>query len=83
MKNQDLLCNGILEVIENGIDDGVETEPTPNVNGILRKTGLKAALSLDPSTLCRGTIPYEKIAFSTPPTRLTNSDNIELQDTER
>lgn len=48
-----------------------------NING-LRKSALKAALSLDPSTLCRGAIPYEKIAFSTPPARLCNSGSIEL-----
>ncbi|KYN34630.1 ALK tyrosine kinase receptor [Trachymyrmex septentrionalis] len=32
-----------------------------NVNGMVKKNTLKATLSLDPSALCRGTIPYEKI----------------------
>lgn len=50
-----------------------------NNNGILRKSALKAALSLDPSALCRGTIPYEKIAFSPPPPRLSNPGSIELR----
>ncbi|XP_068993762.1 ALK tyrosine kinase receptor isoform X2 [Neodiprion pinetum] len=50
-----------------------------NNNGILRKSALKAALSLDPSALCRGTIPYEKIAFSPPPPRLSNPGSMELR----
>ncbi|XP_015594749.1 ALK tyrosine kinase receptor isoform X1 [Cephus cinctus] len=50
-----------------------------NINGILRKSALKAALSLDPSALCRGTIPYEKIAFSPPPPRLSNPGSMELR----
>ncbi|XP_063995101.1 leukocyte tyrosine kinase receptor isoform X2 [Diachasmimorpha longicaudata] len=37
-----------------------------NVNGLIKKSALKAALSLDPSALYRGTIPYEKIAFPSP-----------------
>ncbi|XP_029176509.1 ALK tyrosine kinase receptor-like isoform X2 [Nylanderia fulva] len=36
-----------------------------NVNGIVKKSTLKATLSLDPSALCRGTIPYEKITTRT------------------
>ncbi|XP_018396574.1 PREDICTED: ALK tyrosine kinase receptor [Cyphomyrmex costatus] len=36
-----------------------------NVNGIVKKNTLKATLSLDPSALCRGTIPYEKITTRT------------------
>ncbi|XP_070151129.1 ALK tyrosine kinase receptor isoform X2 [Polyergus mexicanus] len=36
-----------------------------NVNGIMKKNTLKATLSLDPSALCRGTIPYEKITTRT------------------
>ena len=50
-----------------------------NVNGIIRKTALKAALSLDPSALCRGIIPYEKIAFSPPKPRLSNPGSTELR----
>ena len=50
-----------------------------NINGLLRKSALKAALSLDPSTLCRGTIPYEKIAFSPPPPRMSNPGSMELR----
>lgn len=50
-----------------------------NFNGIKRKNALKAALSLDPSTLYRGTIPYEKIAFTTPPARLSNPGSVELR----
>ncbi|XP_043282880.1 ALK tyrosine kinase receptor isoform X2 [Venturia canescens] len=50
-----------------------------NFNGIIRKNALKAALSLDPSTLYRGTIPYEKIAFTTPPARLSNPGSVELR----
>ncbi|XP_012251030.2 ALK tyrosine kinase receptor isoform X2 [Athalia rosae] len=50
-----------------------------NNNGVLRKSALKAALSLDPSALCRGTIPYEKIAFSPPPARMSNPGSIELR----
>lgn len=36
-----------------------------NVNGMVKKNTLKATLSLDPAALCRGTIPYEKIATHT------------------
>ncbi|KMQ91292.1 alk tyrosine kinase receptor-like protein [Lasius niger] len=36
-----------------------------NVNGMAKKNTLKATLSLDPSALCRGTIPYEKITTRT------------------
>lgn len=36
-----------------------------NVNGMVKKSTLKATLSLDPSTLCRNTIPYEKISTQT------------------
>lgn len=36
-----------------------------NVNGMVKKNTLKATLSLDPSALCRGTIPYEKITTRT------------------
>jgi len=36
-----------------------------NVNGMIKKSTLKATLSLDPSALCRGTIPYEKITTRT------------------
>ncbi|XP_033212809.1 ALK tyrosine kinase receptor [Belonocnema kinseyi] len=50
-----------------------------NINGLLRKSALKAALSLDPSTLCRGNIPYEKIAFSPPPPRMSNPGSMELR----
>ncbi|XP_014612844.1 PREDICTED: ALK tyrosine kinase receptor [Polistes canadensis] len=49
-----------------------------NVNGILKKSTLKAALSLDPSTLYRGTIHYEKIPFSAPPQRSSTPGSIEL-----
>ncbi|KAK0161971.1 hypothetical protein PV327_008362 [Microctonus hyperodae] len=56
----------------------------PNgINCIARKNPLKAALSLDPSTLYRETIPYEKINFSSPPppppTHLSQPESIELQ----
>ncbi|XP_034171879.1 anaplastic lymphoma kinase isoform X1 [Osmia lignaria lignaria] len=50
-----------------------------NVNGMLKKNALKAALSLDPSALCRGTIPYEKIAFSPPPQRSSTPGSMELK----
>ncbi|XP_076635362.1 anaplastic lymphoma kinase isoform X1 [Colletes latitarsis] len=50
-----------------------------NVNGMLKKNALKAALSLDPSTLCRGTIPYEKIAFSPPPQRSSTPGSMEIK----
>lgn len=53
--------------------------PNPNVNGIIKKSTLKAALSLDPSALYRATIPYEKIAFSPPPQRLSNPGSMELK----
>lgn len=36
-------------------------------------------MSLDPSTLYRGTIPYEKIAFSSPPPRLNNPSTMEMR----
>lgn len=36
-----------------------------NVNGMVKKNTLKATLSLDPSALCRGTVPYEKITTRT------------------
>lgn len=49
-----------------------------NVNGMIRKNALKAALSLDPSALCRGNIPYEKISFSSPSTQTSNPDSMEL-----
>ncbi|XP_046835258.1 ALK tyrosine kinase receptor isoform X2 [Vespa crabro] len=49
-----------------------------NVNGILKKSALKAALSLDPSALYRGTIHYEKIPFSAPPQRSSTPGSIEL-----
>lgn len=60
----------------------------PNgVNCIARKNPLKAALSLDPSTLYRDTIPYEKINFSSPPppppTHLTQPESIELQKVQK
>lgn len=32
-----------------------------NMNGMVKRNTLKATLSLDPSALCRNTIPYEKI----------------------
>ncbi|XP_066597119.1 leukocyte tyrosine kinase receptor [Prorops nasuta] len=57
-----------------------------NVNGILKKSALKAALSLDASALCRGTIPYEKIAFSQPappPQRPTSTSNTNTGNVER
>ncbi|XP_015429458.1 PREDICTED: ALK tyrosine kinase receptor [Dufourea novaeangliae] len=57
---------------------GLNTTPT-NVNGMLKKNALKAALSLDPSTLCRGTIPYEKIAFTPPPQRSSTPGSIEIK----
>ena len=50
-----------------------------NMNGIIRKSALKAALSLDPSTLYRGAIPYEKIPFSTPPPRMSNPDSMDVR----
>ncbi|XP_012145693.1 anaplastic lymphoma kinase isoform X2 [Megachile rotundata] len=50
-----------------------------NVNGMLKKNALKAALSLDPSALCRGTIPYEKIAFSSPPQRSSTPGSMEIK----
>ncbi|KAI4473429.1 hypothetical protein M0802_016117 [Mischocyttarus mexicanus] len=49
-----------------------------NVNGILKKSALKAALSLDPSALYRSTIHYEKIPFSAPPQRSSTPGSIEL-----
>lgn len=49
-----------------------------NVNGILKKSTLKAALSLDPSALYSGTIHYEKIPFSAPPQRSSTPGSIEL-----
>ncbi|XP_053974206.1 ALK tyrosine kinase receptor isoform X2 [Hylaeus volcanicus] len=57
---------------------GLNTSAT-NVNGMLKKNALKAALSLDPSALCRGTIPYEKIAFSPPPQRSSTPGSMELK----
>ncbi|XP_076236265.1 anaplastic lymphoma kinase isoform X2 [Calliopsis andreniformis] len=57
---------------------GLNTTAT-NVNGMLKKNTLKAALSLDPSALCRGTIPYEKIAFSPPPQRSSTPGSMELK----
>ncbi|KAG7206284.1 hypothetical protein KM043_003665 [Ampulex compressa] len=54
--------------------------PNPgNVNGMLKKTALRAALSLDPSALCRGAIPYEKIAFPPPPQRSSTPGSMELK----
>ncbi|XP_076176518.1 anaplastic lymphoma kinase isoform X2 [Ptiloglossa arizonensis] len=60
---------------------GLNTNAT-NVNGMLKKNALKAALSLDPSALCRGTIPYEKIAFSPPPQRSSTPGSMELKKNE-
>ncbi|XP_076750221.1 anaplastic lymphoma kinase isoform X1 [Xylocopa sonorina] len=57
---------------------GLNTTAT-NVNGMLKKNALKAALSLDPSALCRGTIPYEKIAFSPPPQRSSTPGSMEIK----
>lgn len=57
---------------------GLNTSAT-NVNGMLKKNALKAALSLDPSALCRGTIPYEKIAFSPPPQRSSTPGSMEIK----
>ncbi|KAK9299944.1 hypothetical protein QLX08_007170 [Tetragonisca angustula] len=57
---------------------GLNTNAT-NVNGMLKKNALKAALSLDPSALCRGTIPYEKIAFSPPPQRSSTPGSMEIE----
>ncbi|CAK9818713.1 ALK tyrosine kinase receptor [Anthophora plagiata] len=57
---------------------GLNTSNT-NVNGMLKKNALKAALSLDPSALCRGTIPYEKIAFSPPPQRSSTPASMEIK----
>lgn len=57
---------------------GLNTSTT-NVNGMLKKNALKAALSLDPSALCRGTIPYEKIAFSPPPQRSSTPGSMEIK----
>ncbi|XP_050480798.1 ALK tyrosine kinase receptor isoform X2 [Bombus huntii] len=57
---------------------GLNTNAT-NVNGMLKKNALKAALSLDPSALCRGTIPYEKIAFSPPPQRSSTPGSMEIK----
>ena len=53
--------------------------PATNVNGLLKKNALKAALSLDPSALCRGAIPYEKIAFSPPPQRSSTPGSMEIK----
>lgn len=47
-------------------------ESPNNVNGIIRKNALKAALSLDPSTLCRNTKPCENIGFNSPKPVLNN-----------
>lgn len=52
---------------------------TNNLNGIVKKNALKATLSLDPATLYRGTIPYEKISFSQAPPRLSNADSLEMK----
>ncbi|XP_017761306.1 PREDICTED: leukocyte tyrosine kinase receptor isoform X2 [Eufriesea mexicana] len=57
---------------------GLNTSAT-NVNGMLKKHALKAALSLDPSALCRGPIPYEKIAFSPPPQRSSTPGSMEIK----
>ncbi|XP_024885516.1 leukocyte tyrosine kinase receptor [Temnothorax curvispinosus] len=48
-----------------------------NVNGMVKKNTLKATLSLDPSALCRGTIPYEKITTQTQ--RSSTPGNLELR----
>lgn len=44
---------------------GLNNANVNNVNGMVKKNTLKATLSLDPSALCRGTIPYEKITART------------------
>lgn len=48
-----------------------------NVNGMIKKNTLKATLSLDPAALCRGTIPYEKIARTQ--LRSSTSGSMELR----
>ncbi|XP_033330553.2 anaplastic lymphoma kinase isoform X2 [Megalopta genalis] len=58
---------------------GLNTTATANVNGMLKKTSLKAALSLDPSALCRGKIPYEKIAFSPQIQRSSTPGSMEIK----
>ncbi|XP_031782038.1 leukocyte tyrosine kinase receptor isoform X2 [Nasonia vitripennis] len=63
--------------LDNG-NSGNSGNPNNNVNGVIRKSALKAALSLDPSALCRGAIPYEKMAFSPPKPRLSNPGSAEL-----
>ncbi|XP_017880511.1 ALK tyrosine kinase receptor isoform X2 [Ceratina calcarata] len=57
---------------------GLNTNVT-NVNGMLKKNALKAALSLDPSALCRDAIPYEKIPFSPPPQRSSTPGSMEIK----
>ncbi|XP_031836034.1 anaplastic lymphoma kinase isoform X3 [Nomia melanderi] len=52
---------------------------TTNVNGMLKKNALKAALSLDPSALCRGKIPYEKIMFPPSPQRSSTPGSMEIK----
>ncbi|XP_078052989.1 anaplastic lymphoma kinase isoform X3 [Augochlora pura] len=58
---------------------GLNTTATTNVNGMLKKTSLKAALSLDPSALCRGKIPYEKMAFSPQVQRSSTPGSMEIK----
>lgn len=50
--------------------------PSKNVNGIVKKTTLKAALSLDPSTLCRK--PCDKIGFGSGKPVLSNPGSTDL-----
>lgn len=61
----------------------VVADTNPNVNGIIKKTALKAALSLDPSTLYRATIPYEKIAFSQPPSNINNTETKDIKNVSK
>jgi hypothetical protein len=56
--------------------------PSP-MNGIVKKTNLKAALSLDPSALCRGAMSYEKIAFSPPKPEINKPKSTEIRKVRR
>ncbi|XP_011494179.1 PREDICTED: leukocyte tyrosine kinase receptor [Ceratosolen solmsi marchali] len=49
------------------------------VNGIVKKSTLKATLSLDPSALCRGTMSNEKIVFSPQKPKLNDSDGSKIR----
>ncbi|XP_076300861.1 anaplastic lymphoma kinase isoform X1 [Lasioglossum baleicum] len=58
---------------------GLTATTTTNVNGMFKKNSLKAALSLDPSALCRGKIPYEEIAFSSQAQRSSTPGNMGIK----